>query len=205
MCKQELIEKDTASVPADVFSNRESFQTLYDISKMFAASSLVPANYQGKPQDCMIAVDMANRMGVSPMMVMQNLYVVKGKPAWGGQACMTLIKACEDLVDVRPVYTGKKGNDDRGCYVEATRRSTGEVIQGTEVTMAMAKAEGWLSNSKWKNMPEQMLAYRAAAFFARVYCPERLMGVQTDAEVLDVMDKRSKITAVDPFKEAGSE
>ena len=52
--------------------------------------------------------------------------------------------------------------------------------------MAMVKAEGWITNSKWKSMPEQMLAYRAAAFFARVYCPESLMGLQTYEEVIDV-------------------
>ena len=51
----------------------------------------------------------------------------------------------------------------------------GEVIEGAEVTIGMAKAEGWYSKkdkygketSKWQTMPELMLAYRAAAFFAR--------------------------------------
>ena len=52
--------------------------------------------------------------------------------------------------------------------------------------MQMAKAEGWTFNSKWRNMPEQMLAYRAAAFFARIHCPEALMGAQTVEEVQDV-------------------
>lgn len=61
----------------------------------------------------------------------------------------------------------------------------GDVLEGTTVTMAMAKAEGWTSNSKWRNMPEQMLAYRAASFFARVHCPETLMGVQVEGEVED--------------------
>jgi hypothetical protein len=52
--------------------------------------------------------------------------------------------------------------------------------------MAMAKSEGWTSNTKWKNMPEQMLGYRAASFFARMYCPEALMGLQTYDEIIDV-------------------
>ena len=51
--------------------------------------------------------------------------------------------------------------------------------------MQMAQAEGWTSNSNWRNMPELMLAYRASAFFARVYCPEAMMGVQTAEEVYD--------------------
>lgn len=190
---QEQIE----SIPPNIYTNRDSFQTLYDISKMFAASSLVPQSYQGRPQDCMIAIDMANRMGVSPMMVMQNLYVVKGKPGWSGQACMTLITGCGKFRDVKPIYTGDKGTDGRGCYIQAVIRSSGDIVAGTEVTMTMAKAEGWLSNPKWKNMPEQMLAYRAAAFFARVYCPEALMGVQLADEIVDV--SREKPAVDNPF------
>lgn len=173
----------------------ESFRESYKLASVFAKSSLVPQQYQGKTEDCAIAVDMAERMGVTPLMVMQNLYVVKGKPSWSGQACMSFIKA--KYGDAMPVYTGERGTDSRGCYVRV-RTPEGEIIEGTEVTIAMAKAEGWMNNSKWKNMPEQMLAYRAAAFFARVYCPEILMGVQVEGEVED-MERPQPQKAPDPF------
>ena len=88
-----MIQEKNEVVVDSPFARIANFKELYDIGKMFASSSLVPAAYQGKPMDCTIAVDMANRMGVSPMMVMQNLYVVKGVPSWSGQACMSLIKA----------------------------------------------------------------------------------------------------------------
>ena len=173
----------------------ESFRESYKLASVFAKSSLVPQQYQGRTEDCAIAVDMAERMGVTPLMVMQNLYVVKGKPSWSGQACMSFIKA--KYGDAMPVYTGERGTDSRGCYVRV-RTPDGEIIEGTEVTIAMAKAEGWMNNSKWKNMPEQMLAYRAAAFFARVYCPEILMGVQVEGEVED-MERPQPQKAPDPF------
>lgn len=173
----------------------ESFRESYKLASVFAKSSLVPQQYQGKTEDCAIAVDMAERMGVTPLMVMQNLYVVKGKPSWSGQACMSFIKA--KYGDAMPIYTGARGTDSRGCYVRV-RTPEGETIEGTEVTIRMAKAEGWMNNSKWKNMPEQMLAYRAAAFFARVYCPEILMGVQVEGEVED-SERPQPQKAPDPF------
>ena len=71
------LSEKTKNEIANPFSSGESFQKIFDIGKMFASSQLVPQIYQGKPMDCTIAVDMANRMGVSPLMVMQNLYVVK--------------------------------------------------------------------------------------------------------------------------------
>ena len=153
---------------------------------MLSKSTVVPQAYQGKPEDCFIAAEMASRMNTSPLFIMQNLYVVKGKPTWAGQACMAMIQACGKFKNVKHVYTGERGKDTRGCYVEAVRISDGEVLHGTEITIQMAKDEGWLSNSKWKTMPEQMLGYRAASFFARMFCPEAMMGLQTTEEVYDV-------------------
>lgn len=190
------LEQSAVSVSGNPWNDPVAFEQLQRVSKAFASSTLVPQNYQGKVADCMIAVEMANRMNISPVFVMQNLYVVKGKPSWAGQACMAMINNCGKFRDVKHVYTGQKGTDSRGCYVTATRISDGETVNGTEVTIAMAKAEGWTSNSKWKNMPEQMLGYRAASFFARMYCPEALMGLQTYEEVQDT-EPRTQPTATE--------
>lgn len=164
-------------------------------AEFLSQSSFVPENYRGKAADCLIAIDFSQRVHIAPLTVMQNLYVVKGKPSWSGQFCMALIRASSNFANVRVVYTGTKGTDNRGCYVTALRTSDGSVVDGTEVTISMAKAEGWISNPKWKNMPEQMLAYRAAAFFARVHCPEALLGIQTVEEVEDVDATRASTQA----------
>lgn len=172
-------------ITKNVWNDRTQFNQLLRAADMLSKTSIIPQSYQGKPQDCFVAIEMATRMGISPMVVMQNMYVVKGKPSWAGQACTMLINSCGKFRDVKHVYTGEKGTLSRGCYVSAVRISDGMTVDGVEVTMAMAQAEGWLSNTKWKSMPELMLAYRASAFFARVYCPEAMMGVQTTEEVYD--------------------
>lgn len=182
---EEMTLRTPAGLSFEVFSDKDSFDQLARVALAFSKTNLVPDAYKGKPEDCMVAIDMANRMGVPPLMVMQNLCVVKGKPSWSGQACMSMIQANHRFSDARPVFFGEKGTDGRGCRIEATRASDGEKVCGTDVTITMAKAEGWLSNPKWKNMPEQMLAYRAAAFFARVYCPDALMGILIEGEAED--------------------
>ena len=189
-------EKNEVATNA-AFSSIANFKELYDIGKMFASSGLIPAVYQGKPMDCVIAVDIANRMGVSPMMVMQNLYVVKGMPSWSGQACMSLIRGA-DFKKVRPVYTGEKGKDSWGCYISAIDKTTGEEVKGAEVTIEMAKKEGWYgkTGSKWQTMPELMLAYRAAAFFAKIHIPNALMGLRVEGEVEDIQPEKAE----DPFE-----
>ena len=180
-----VLEQATETGMANVWQNKDQFNQLLRAAQMLSQTSIIPQNYQGKPQDCFVAIEMANRMGVSPMVVMQNMYVVKGKPSWAGQACTMLINSCGKFKDVKHIYTGEKGKPNRGCYVTAIRISDGSTVNGVEVTMQMAQAEGWTANSKWRNLPELMLAYRAAAFFARVYCPEAMMGVHTTEEVYD--------------------
>jgi len=180
-----IVEQATQLTTNSVWENKDQFNQLLRAAQMLSQTSIIPQSYQNKPQDCFVAIEMANRMGVSPMVVMQNMYVVKGKPSWAGQACTMLINSCGKFKDVKHIYTGEKGKPNRGCYVTATRISDGSQVDGVEVTMQMAQSEGWTSNSKWRNMPELMLAYRASAFFARVYCPEAMMGVQTAEEVYD--------------------
>ena len=91
---------------------------------------------------------------------------------------------------VKLEYVGEENTDSWGCRVTALRLSDGERVIGSTITIAMAKAEGWMSNSKWRTMPQQMLGYRAASFFARMYCPDALLGLQTYEEVID-SDTRS--------------
>lgn len=199
----ELIIQENQEISAvtdtkNVFKDKEQFDQALRGAMALAKSTIVPTNYQGKPENCFIAIDMANRMGVSPMVVMQNLYVVQGKPSWSGQACKMLIENCGKFEDVTHVYTGERGKDNWGCYMQAKRKSDGEIVKGAEVTIETAKKEGWYNKngSKWQTMPELMLAYRASAWFARVHCPESLMGISTSDEVEDIRKEKRKVDDV---------
>lgn len=66
-----------------IWNNPALYQTAVKMAKILASSELVPeGSYRGKPANCLIALDMANRMNMSPLNIMQNLYVVKGRPSW---------------------------------------------------------------------------------------------------------------------------
>ena len=192
----------------NVFGNVADFEQAQRFAKALVNSDVIPENYKGNIANCMIAIDIANRMGLSPLTVMQNLYIVLGKPSWSGQACRALIENDGRYKDIRTIYVGERGQDNWGCYLEAKYIESDELIKGPLVDIAMAKKEGWYSKkdrngnetSKWQTMPELMLAYRAAAFFARVYCPSAMMGFQTTEEISDISNaqrvkKAESITA----------
>ena len=160
-----------------------SFRT----ARMLYTSALVPDAYKQSPENCLVAIDIANRMGVSPLMVMQNLYVVKGKPSWSGSFCAAAVNGSGRFSPLEYVFVGEPGTMTHGCYATAIRLSTGTRCVSDTVTMQMAKSEGWLNKpgSKWQTMPVQMMMYRCAAFFARAHCSDILLGLPTYEEVQD--------------------
>lgn len=174
-------------------------EKLMDMSAMLSKSTIVPVMYQNRPENCFIALDMASRIGVSPMVVMQNLYIIQGKPSWAGQAISAMLNASPRFRNVMLHYVGEENTDSWGAYVTAIDVRSGEELKGGTVTIATSKKEGWFqkSGSKWQTMPQLMLAYRAYTWFGRVYAPELLMGLQSSDEIDDASPTQT--TASNPY------
>ena len=66
------------------FGSGESFEMLQRAAALLCSSTLVPQQFRGRENlpNCVVALNMANRIGADPLMVMQNLYVVHGRPSW---------------------------------------------------------------------------------------------------------------------------
>lgn len=197
MAQTTLKELKTASSAPAVrvgFDTVSGFEAMQRMAKLFTASSIVPDAFRGNNPtnqgNAVIALDMALRMGANPLMVMQNLYVVHGRPAWSAQFLIATLNQSGKFSALRYEFQGKEGQDDWGCRAVATELSTGEKLSGPLITIGLAKKEGWYSKtgSKWQSMPELMLRYRAAAWFVRAYAPEIAMGLQSVEEVADALD-----------------
>lgn len=191
MESQQLPEKSNLPATADQVPQEgsfsvQSFDHAQRVAKMLSSSSLVPDTYKNNIQNTMIALEMANRIGASPLMVMQNLYIVQGKPSWSGSFIIASLNNSKRFSPIRFEMDGE--GDEFGCTAYAKDLKTGEKLEGPKVTWTMVKAEGWLAKagSKWKTMPELMFRYRAAAFFGRLYAPDILMGMHTQEEVMDM-------------------
>jgi len=186
MSTELAVQSQALPAEAPGFNSQSGWELANRIGKAFAASTLVPQTYQGNVANCIVALEMANRMQASPLMVMQNLYIVHGNPGWSSKFLIACFNQCGRFSALRYEW-----NEARtACRAWAIEKATGDRIDGPLVTVEMAKAEGWSSKngSKWKTMPELMLMYRAAAFLIRTYAPEISMGLSTDDELHDVVD-----------------
>lgn len=189
-------ENNTSAVVAqkesslNFFGNIEAFEAGQRMAKLFAASKLVPDTYRGDVGSCLIAMNMASRIGADIMQVMQSLYIVHGKPAFSSAFLIACFNQTKRFTPIRYEFSGEPNTDTWTCRAVTTDKSTGELIEGVAVSIAMAKAEGWYNKagSKWKTMPELMMRYRAATFLIRATAPEITLGFTTTEEARDVID-----------------
>ena len=173
---------------ASIFQVGGDLGKALQVAKVMASSSMVPQQYQGEKgvANVIVAMELSHRIGVSPWMVMQNLHIIQGRPAWASPFLIAMVDQSGRFEPLKFLIDGD--GDGRGCVAWTKLRLTGERLDGPRVDIAMAKAEGWYgrNGSKWKTMPEVMLRYRAAAFFARLYAYDLICGLQTAEEVVDI-------------------
>jgi hypothetical protein len=171
-----------------VFSGIRAFEDAQRIAKALASSTLIPPQFQGQNgfANCLVALEIAGRMNISPFLCMQHLHIIHGRPSWSSAFIIAMVNGCGRFTPLRFEVSGE--GDSLACYAVATDIKTNQELKGPTITMLMAKKEGWAtkSGSKWITMPELMIRYRAAAFWGRLFAGDLLVGLQTQEEVIDV-------------------
>lgn len=185
---------DHAKGTIDAFASEGNFVAAQRIAKALASSSLVPEAYRNNVPNVMIAMELATRIGASVVAVMQNLDIIHGRPSWRATFIIATINASNRFTPLRFRWEGKPGTPNWGCRAVAKDRESGEECVGALITLALATSEGWTTKngSKWKTMPEQMLMYRSASFWGRVYAPEKMLGMNTTDELDDTFGGRER-------------
>lgn len=170
-----------------IFSNGESWELATKMAASLAKSTIVPKDFQNNANNALIAIELANRLQTSPLMVMQNLYVVYGRPSWSAQYMIAMING-SGKYDMELQFDEKNDKNGKPFSCQCWTERAGRKVTGPVIDMDMAKAEGWVdkNGSKWKTMPQIMLRYRAASFFGRMNCPELTMGIYTREEVIEL-------------------
>ncbi len=185
--------------PLAVFSSGRSFHVAMEMAKTLSESTMVPDQYQAynlrngqwvhNPVglgNCLVALEISSRMGLSPFTLMQNMDVVKGRPGFRGKFKAALVNNSPLFSRIKYEWKGEPGQDGYGCRAYATDKESGEVLLGTWVTWKMVKGEGWDKNAKWTTMADQMFMYRAASFWLEAHAPELTLGLPTVEEIEDV-------------------
>lgn len=190
---QELaVKTDNTPASTDLLSDFQAFENAQRIGKMLSQSQIIPASYQNNLPNVIVAMEIAARNKLSPIVVMQNLNVIKGRPTWSSKYIIAALTTSrvnnlhyETISNGNVTVSGFGGNKTIAnlmCRAIANDKASGEERFGPWVSMKMAIDEGWYGKdgSKWKTMPELMIRYRAVTFFANIFYPEITIGIDTE-------------------------
>ena len=168
-----------------IFGTSDNFIMAMQMAKALASSTIVPQTFQHNDANCLIAISQAQKFDIDPLTVMQNLYVIQGRPSWKSSFLIAMINNSGKYDIELQFEEAEKDGKPYSCKCWTTK--DGRRVEGINVTMDMADAEGWTkkNGTKWKTLPQLMLRYRAASFFANLNCPELTTGMYTREEMLD--------------------
>lgn len=150
-----------------------------DWAEKIARSNLLPRQYQNNPANVLLALEYGNALGISPVVAMQQIHVIEGKPTASAQLIGGLVR--------------QAGHKLRVEFDDRTMTATAKIIRADDPdyeftavwTMDRAKAANLTGKGNWKSYPAAMLKARAITEVARDACPEALFGVSYTAEELN--------------------
>jgi hypothetical protein len=182
--RAQMLSKETS-----LYFNLAKFEHAQRIANLFSSSTMVPQHFQGNTANCLIALNYADRLQADPFMVMQNMYIVHGRPGVEAKLVIALINQSGKYSEPLKFRFDGAG-EDYGCTAWTREAKSAELVEGPKVTWKMVKAEGWdtKNGTKWKTIPDLMFRYRAASWFANVHCPELKLGMQTVEEIHDFVE-----------------
>lgn len=189
----------SSAVPSTALATAEQSFTLrptslkeaLEFANIIAKSDLVPKDYKGKPENCLIAVQMGAEIGLPPLQAIQNIAVINGRPAVWGDGLRALILSAPDLVDIKEVDNGQVAT----CTI--TRKGRSPVTASFSMEDA-TKAGLTGKGGPWTQYPKRMRQMRAFAFAARDAYADRLRGLQVAEEQMDVEPREPAPTPSEP-------
>jgi len=185
-------------------------EDMFKLATMIANSDLAPKDYKGKPENCLIAMQMGAEVGLAPMQSIQNIAIINGRPCVWGDAALALCKQDRNS-DIFECTAGEVrrlvAHWEKGSYRPSTplvefvltkfdpswadntaicAATDGRSPRMHIFTQEMAKkAQLWGKTGPWTNYPERMMQMRARGFCLRDVFPDRLKGLAMNEEVED--------------------
>ncbi len=182
---------NTISASNAVF-NVQALGQLTAFADLMAQSAVtVPKHLAGKPADCMAIVMQAMQWGMNPYAVAQKTHLVNGVLGYEAQLVNAVISSSSAIQgrfhyeyggDWEKIAGQKDGRDELGLFIRvgAVLRGEADITWGEPIYLADITTR---NSPLWKTAPKQQIAYLAVKYWARLYCPEVILGVYSPDEV----------------------
>lgn len=147
-------------------------------AEILSKSDLVPREYQGKPANIVVAIQMGAEVGISPLQSLSGIKNINGKPSLYGDAALAVVKQ-------HPSYENHQEYTQNGVGICRIKRK-GHDWHEVKFDIDQAKKAGlWGKSGPWTQYPDVMLRKRARGFALRDMFPDALVGLITVEEAED--------------------
>lgn len=204
--KNELVVSNNNS---NIVSYTE-LEGMTNLARLMATSKVtIPAHLKNEG-DCLAIVMQSAQWGMNPFSVAQKTFLLNGVLGYESQLVSAIINKnapikqrlqyefignWDNVIGKTKERTSQKGNtyrvnastpaDEKGCGVIVRATMTDE-DKPRELTLMFTQVT--IRNSTlWAEDPKQQLAYLAAKKWARLYCPDVILGVYTKDEVEQIV------------------
>ena len=163
-----------------VTADGATLHTKMEYAKALAASSLLPQSYAKQPANVLVAIEYGEALGLAPMVAIQQIAVIQGKPTMSAQLMGALVRQAGHRLRVSVDESSK------AVIAELTRSDDPDFTFQSVWDMGRAQTAGLTGKGgSWKNFPLAMLKARAITEVCRDGCPEVLAGVAYTPDELE--------------------
>ena len=195
--------QQTVMSALDIMMNETVMVRIESMAARMATSKITtPKHLQGNEGDCMAIIMQAMQWGMNPYAVAQKTHLVNGTLGYEAQLVNAVITARAPVKERLHFewygdWSKVSGKDDKsptlGVRVSATLR--GESAPRV-IDISMAQVGPVRNSPLWAADPRQQIAYLATKRWARLYCPDVILGVYTPDEVIE--REEMDVTPVQP-------
>lgn len=170
-----------------------------EFSKFLATSTHIPKDFQGNPNNILVAIQWGYEIGLAPMQALQNIAVINGRPSLWGDSMIAVCKAHPDWRGISETYIEEE--DKAVCLVK--RNVHGEIEETRSEFSYKDAQRANLTNKPgpWKNYPKRMLQLRARGFALRDAFPDAIKGLITAEEAIDYPEKKEPRNVTESSKD----
>lgn len=158
-----------------------SYDQLMEASKTMATAKSIPPHLRGSPGDCLMIREMAMEHGLSPYGLAIHSYLINGILSHDAQAVNAMILKSAPTIE-RPRYTFEGEGDELRCSVVATFIGEATPCEYRSPPIGQISPK---NSPLWKTDPEQQLCYFSIRRWARRYCPDIILGINSKDELED--------------------
>ncbi|WGL97375.1 recombinase RecT [Arsenophonus sp. aPb] len=221
----EIATVNTTNANISIF-NTDGISKMMQFAEVMAKGTVtVPNHLKGQVSDCLAITMQSAQWGMNPFAVAQKTHIINGVLGYEAQLVNALVSSSaaingrfhyeysesgwEKLTKSKEITKSRGGKevtfrvrdwsdaDEHGLYIRvgAVLRGDSEITWGERIYLSSVVTR---NSPLWSTNPKQQLAYLAVKYWARLYCPEVILGIYTPDEleeraVKDITPKKERI------------